>query len=65
MGERFNDETTTPPNGRIAPAPDVTPESAGDEAFSLSGGLRFLVVVAAVILILSVVCWLVGGPTNQ
>lgn len=65
MGERFNDETTTPPNGRIEPALDATPESAGDEAFSLRGGLRFLVAVAAVILILSVVCWLVGGPTAQ
>lgn len=65
MGEQFNDDTAVPPNGRIAPGADATPESAGDEAFSLRGGLRFLIAVAAVILLLSVLCWLVGGPTNQ
>jgi len=65
MGERYDDDTTVPPNGRVASSPDAMPESAGDEAFSLRGGLRFLIAVAAVILILSVVCWLVGGPTNQ
>lgn len=65
MGERFDDDTTIPPNGRVAPAHGEAPESAGDESFSLRGGLRFLIVVAAVILLLSVLCWLVGGPTNQ
>ncbi len=65
MGERFDDDTTVPPNGRVEPAHGAAPESAGDESFSLRGGLRFLIVVAAVILLLSVLCWLVGGPTNQ
>jgi hypothetical protein len=41
MAERFNDETTVPPNGRVEPAPGAAPESAGDESFSLRGGLRF------------------------
>ena len=65
MGERFDDDTTVPPNGRMELGAGATPESAGDEAFSLRGGLRFLVALAAVILVLSVLCWLVGGPTGQ
>ncbi len=65
MVEPFNDETTVPPNGRVGPVPGATPESAGDESFSLRGGLRFLIAVAVVILLLSILCWLVGGPTNQ
>ena len=64
-GERFDDETTSPPNGRVELDHGEAPERAGDESFSLRGGLRFLFVVAAAILLLSVLCWLVGGPQNQ
>ncbi len=65
MGERFDDDTTVPPNGRVEPAHGATPERAGDESFSLRGGIRFLIAVAVVVLLLSILCWLVGGPTNQ
>ena len=36
-----------------------------DELFTFRSGLRIILVLAAAFLVLSVLCWLVGGPQQQ